>query len=496
MTSEASNQVSARDGGGWHALAAVLAGALIYRLWLLGNDFPINDGALFLRFVEDIASVFPALPKAVPFNGESIPFAYPPLAFWLAALLTTAGVDTMEILRVAPIVTNIVTVGLFALLVHRLGYRPWLVALATFFLATNQRAWEWLVMGGGLSRSLGAMFLIAALIPLARRDGARPGTPALLASGAAVAGAVLSHPYWGISAPALTLALLATRASDVRSFVTQSLTVGLFAMLLAGPWFAYILAVHGAGPFLAAGETANRLDVVVDMLVSLAKAVAINPFIAVGGIALLGRRDWFPFAALAIAIVVTPRLAPQIWAIPLAIFAGQGVISAFAFFRRFTPTRNFAVPLVALAVVAIVGARSYRDLQLSSDRFRPLHPNLRAGMAWVARTHPGSRFIILSKPPWYFDASAEWFPVLANAQSLNTAQGREWLPGGQFTRLVDKTDREKAAGCRELPAAIRAYGRADFIWVENHRECFRSPGQRPIYENASVAIYAHGDGAD
>lgn len=470
-------------------LAVVLAGALLYRLWLLGNDFPINDGALFLRFVDEIASVFPALPASVPYNGQSIPFAYPPLAFWLAAALANAGADTIEILRVAPILANIVTVGLFSWLLHRLGYQPWLVAIATFFLVTNQRAWEWLVMGGGLSRSLGALLTMAALIPLARQDGARVSTLALLASAAAVAGAVLSHPHWGIAAATLTLALLATRAGNVRVFVAQALAVGLTALLLASPWIFHVFSVHGPGPVLAAGTTSYQQNLVGTMLVNFLKTLVANPFILLGGFVLLTRRDWFPFAALAIAIFITPRLSPQAWAIPIAILAGQGVLFAVGYLRRFHIIRRGALPLVALAVLSIVAARAYRDARLASDQFRPLDPDLRAGMAWVAANHPGRRFVILSSSPWYFDASAEWFPVLANATSLNTAQGREWLPNRQFAQLVEMNEREKSANCRELPAALRAYGRADYIWAETHRECFRAADARPVFANEDVAIY-------
>ena len=75
-------------------LAAVIAAAVAFRLWLMAaTDFPINDGALFYEFVRGTAASFPGLPARVDYNGFSLPFAYPPLSFWIGALLTKGGVD-------------------------------------------------------------------------------------------------------------------------------------------------------------------------------------------------------------------------------------------------------------------------------------------------------------------------------------------------------------------------------------------------------------------
>jgi hypothetical protein len=58
-------------------------------------------------------------------------------------------------------------------------------------------------------------------------------------------------------------------------------------------------------------------------------------------------------------------------------------------------------------------------------------------MAWVAQNTPTSgHFLVLSNSEdWASDKAAEWFPVLSQRTSVNTAQGLEWLPGGKFSQV-------------------------------------------------------------
>jgi 4-amino-4-deoxy-L-arabinose transferase-like glycosyltransferase len=129
-------------------LAAALVAALLFRIYLLAaHDFPINDGALFLEFIRATAATFPGLPTEAAYNGLILPFAYPPLSFWLGALLTKAGVDSLAVVRVLPILMNMGYVLLFALLLLKSGRSRAFTALAILLLAVNLRSFEWLLMG-------------------------------------------------------------------------------------------------------------------------------------------------------------------------------------------------------------------------------------------------------------------------------------------------------------------------------------------------------------
>src|SRR6476660_7094218 len=115
-------------------LGTVLSLTLAHRMFLLfSTDFPINDGGLFYGFVRQLEPMFPALPDTVTYNGLQLPFAYPPLSFWLVALMSKLGIDALAIFHVAPILMNLVYVSLFAVILRRNGASVMFVALTMLF---------------------------------------------------------------------------------------------------------------------------------------------------------------------------------------------------------------------------------------------------------------------------------------------------------------------------------------------------------------------------
>jgi hypothetical protein len=135
-------------------------------------DFPVNDGALFLEFVKASAGTFPYLPTSVAYNGLLLPFAYPPLSFWIGVAATKLGADSLAVIRIMPILMNILYVLLFALVLLKSGRSRLFTALAILFFAVNLRSFEWLLMGGGLTRGLGSLFLMLALLAVTVPTGA------------------------------------------------------------------------------------------------------------------------------------------------------------------------------------------------------------------------------------------------------------------------------------------------------------------------------------
>lgn len=476
-------------------LLGVLAAAVAFRLWLLAwADFPINDGALFLEFVRSTAASFPRLPETVVYNGFSLPFAYPPLAFWIGAALTRLGADSLEVIRVLPILMNILYVLLIALLLLKGGRTRLFTALVLLFFCFRMRSFEWLVMGGGLSRGLGSIFLIAALLavtvpgPAEKRD-----LPIwrIVLGGAFVGGAILSHLEWGVLAAASLVVSRAFGARNVRQFLVHTVAAGATAIVVVLPWLLFVYGRHGLEPFLAASGTSswNLLTSVKTLLELFHPAIA-NPFILIGGIAFLVRRDFFWIALVLLCVFLTPRHAPTPLSLPLSIFAAQGVFTAFGFARHFIRSRTLALGGLTAAIAAVLAANAYHQYGTTDGQFRPLAREAREAMAWVAANHAGATFAVFTTAPWYYDSSAEWFPTLAQARSTTTAQGRGWLPNRAFARTSTLGgELKQSENCPDVHARLEPLGRLDFVWAETKRDCFAAPGFAPIYKNERVTIF-------
>ncbi len=215
-------------GSNWQPTALLLialVGAVLFRVYLLmANDFPVNDGALFLEFIRATAATFPWLPEHAAYNGLVLPFAYPPLSFWIGALLTKLGFDSLAVVRVLPILLNIGYLLLFAALLLKSGRSRLFTALAILFLSVNLRSFEWLLMGGGLTRGLGSVFLMLTLLTIGiadRGDRPRIGLLRLVLAGVAVAGAIVSHLEWGILAAGSFALSRALGSRNFRDFIAS-----------------------------------------------------------------------------------------------------------------------------------------------------------------------------------------------------------------------------------------------------------------------------------
>ncbi|MEA2642835.1 MAG: hypothetical protein QOF51_4229, partial [Chloroflexota bacterium] len=102
------------------ALVLVLVGAFATRAaFVLTSDFPLYDGGLFLAMLEAVRASHYVLPDVVVYNGMAIPFAYPPLAFYVGSFAADAmGIALVDLLRLVPLVMSTLSVAAFALLAH------------------------------------------------------------------------------------------------------------------------------------------------------------------------------------------------------------------------------------------------------------------------------------------------------------------------------------------------------------------------------------------
>ena len=72
---------------------AILFGTFVRVLPVFLAGFPINDGGMFLVMMRDLRGNGFALPMYTTYNYMDIPYAYPPLGFYLGAFLELTGIS-------------------------------------------------------------------------------------------------------------------------------------------------------------------------------------------------------------------------------------------------------------------------------------------------------------------------------------------------------------------------------------------------------------------
>src|ERR1700690_887428 len=178
-------------------LLSVLFGAVVRLLPTVETGSPINDGGMFYVMITDLRSNHFLLPAFTSYNHLNIPFAYPPLSFYVAGLISSIGISTLDVLRwLPPLISTLSILAFYWMASLMLTSRP-KASLATLVYALMPRLFSWYVMGGGLSRSFGVLFLLLACASTWALFTQR-APKYILWTALFGAGAILSHPETGL----------------------------------------------------------------------------------------------------------------------------------------------------------------------------------------------------------------------------------------------------------------------------------------------------------
>jgi hypothetical protein len=469
--------------------AAILLGTIVRASHVLLSDFPLNDGGMFYAMARDLQQHGFTIPATTSYNSADIPFAYPPLGFYLVALLdrVTPG-SLLEMFRVLPLLYSAATLIAFAMLAHRIVKQQAAVIGATVAFALIPRSFLWLIMGGGVARGLGLTFALFALHEAHRlyterntSEGDAVGRPEpryILTTGIAFAGCVLSHVetgwFLGFSIVIFWLAYGRTR----RTFV-YSIAIAALGLALTAPWWATVALQHGLRPFIEAnasgGNFLSSRALAWETLLSLARITSTSePFFPlIGAIALLGglaalRARHFVLPLWWVAIILLDlRAFPTFTTIPVALLAGMGVAqivlplahlvwdrpllrepiedqplehhddqhnnghdartgAALAPWQRVS--RGAVLLTIGLLLYSTVGALLRAPGFAGEAAYLVgLTHDERNAMQWIkTNTTDDARILIVPRGPWQVDKEAEWFPVIADRVSVGTVQGTEW----------------------------------------------------------------------
>ena len=414
----------------------VLATAMVWlRVGSLTGEFPSGDGGLFWVMADDLRAKGFVPPDRTTYNAGDIPWVYPPIGIYMAALLGGG----LELFRVLPAIYAIATLPAFWLLARELvGPRAAFVALIAYGLSAP--AYIGLIAGGGVTRGPGMVLAILTMWAVVRGRVATAGALAGLT--------ILCHPIAAVYAAVGSGALWATRGASPRMLLAIPI-----ALAIGAAWFGPMILRHGLDPLLA-GVGSRDIDPLDNAWLLIAGTI--NPpnlaftigFVG-AGVAVVQRRwdllVWLAVTAFGAAVV-------DRWvAIPLAVLAGLAVNAALE-----RPRRPASVALVAIAgITGLTGVLLAHHPETLTDQQREI-------ASWAATdTPPDATFAIIGYP--VDRGFVEWFPALSGRENVTTWQGSEWVPGA-----ADR--RERAAAAAECEAVECLPGADYYIFGPGYRQ--------------------------
>ena len=501
----------------WLALA-LLPGVVAVAIYLVTNPYPAHGAGLYTKIASVLAADGYVPPARIPdYTAAGVPFAYPPLQFYVLAVLLDLGADPLVVTRLLP------GIGVVAALVpiYLLGRdstdsRPAGAAAATL-VALNPQILEWHVTAGGVVRAFGFLYAMIAVYAGSRIFAGRSpedGSPwrAVAVGGFAFGLTLLTHPVYSLFV-VVTLVLLWAVADRSPLGLGLGLAVGLGGTLLAAPWLWWVVATHGPEVFVAASGTHGGVGGGVGALVGGLPAGA--EVVVVAAIYLLSRRSlllplWFVCVVL---LFEQPRIAYVVGSVLLP--AAVVVLVRERNLRSAAVTPHFdrlggvdaraaaAVGVLLLGTVVGGGYFAY-ETTLASDPSTPeyIDDDSIAAMEWAAsETHPEATFVVVGD-------AAEWFPALADRTILIGHWGVEWESAATFERqeaAYEAVSRCDSVGCIERQVTGIGNDTPSYVYVPKgsytirgertprpasiHGSFARAGGWQLAYENDGVAVY-------
>ena len=470
---------------------ALLCAAIVRLVPFSGTDFPLNDGGLFATMIQDLVDNRLLLPASTTYNGLDIPFAYPPLAFYVAALANQAfGFEILDILRGLPVVLSLTTVvAMYWLGQGILGSRTGGV-LAALGFALVPSSYQWMITGGGITRAFGFLLAITALgigWRLLRNPEHRWWIAVML--GLVGGLAALAHPQAAVFL-AISLVAFLPWAATWRHALTRVAVSGAIGLAVLTTWLVPVVAVHGLDPLISAmqsGKTGPEglaqlfslrfTDLIVFDLITIAAVVGL--VLAVrkrkvqehhpgqerrrkdGGSH--GRRALMLPVWLLVIWVVDSRAGFAFAMVPLALLAASALLrlttawlppadtSPIVHIRR----HPLAAVLTLAVLVGLVFGNYFSGLRPTS----PLHAisgEQRQAMIWVGDGTPQDAVfaVVTGSAGWEIDAGSEWFPAIGDRRSAGTVQGNEWLGNAAWQHQQEAYGSLQACAIDVLPCVI------------------------------------------
>ncbi|WP_435063636.1 glycosyltransferase family 39 protein [Halobaculum sp. EA56] len=521
----ASLPVDARDRP-WLALSLVPAVVAVV-VYLATNPYPAYGAGLYAQIAGELAANGYLPPARIPgYTADGVPFAYPPLQFYLFAVLLDLGADPVAVARLLPSVAVVaVAVPVYLLGRDLTSSRPGGAAAATL-VAVNPQVLEWHVSAGGVVRAFAFLYALSSICAGYRAYAT--GSRRALVAGAALFGlTALSHPTYALFVVASYVVLWAALDRSPAGLL-RGLAVGLGGTAVAAPWLVWAVSTHGVSTFAAAAGTHGGVGGGAALLAGEISPFTLVPLAAAAYLLVRGDRLLPAWVVVAELLFKQPRFAYTVGALALAAVAvdlagrvpEDALAPATAALARVRPFASASgagsgsasvAPegRVVLAALAVLVAAAGGGVALGYEMTRPSDPSTpefvdgddRAAMAWIASgTPPDATFVVVGD-------AAEWLPALADRTLLVGPWGVEWRDPAAYERHLaafETLSRCHSAACVERTAAAvgadpgyvylpkRRYtvrGESTVTFGTLNRSFAHADGWTRVYENDGVVIY-------
>lgn len=457
-----------------------------------------------------------ALPSEVPFYGPGgIPFAYPPVAFYLAAFSTSLlNISIFDYLRYAPAVIGLLSAVAMYMLTKQITASKAKASVAAVLIATTPVLWHYHVIAAGMARGPAFLFSLLGLTFAYGVLQNTQGSNLFFASvffGLTIA-THLSYAVFFVLSLAVFVLVVPGHGLPKRTLYGTSIVI--CGLILSSPWWLTLIMRHGISVFYSPALTHGTMGFV--------ELIAHQPWL------LLRRFYWgiggIPLLILTLLGLVSCLRARRwflpFWLIAAMIFLGEGqrFVETIAVIVAVDYVVNCATPMAALlpksnakkacchllrlaAPTVLFVALSYANMMRFAISSQPeLSTQMLETADWFQSNTPLDATYVF---PSTSDVKAEWMPYLLRRTSLAGPWGAEWtgthVEEAKFFSALTNCARLQSLPCVEALAS-RDQEPPDFLVLSKDASSCRlladasqSTPWSLAFENAGYAVFERKD---
>jgi len=447
---------------------AILLGAAIRIQPVLSTNphLPFRTGGLFLEFAHQISANSYRIPTWIPhYSDGGIPFAYPPLPFYVEAILIdTLPISKFIIANLLPPIIAILSLPLFFLLTGRLDleFRVRLAALIAY--ATMPSAFLDIIESAGLSEAFGGLSIIFLAIVVLSKRRMDPKLRAIQ-TGLVWSLCVLASPGGAYASAFMIPALIIVeyrKNPEGKQSLHQSIQfliiAGAVALTLSCPYWLTVIRRHGIDIFTNSitaqhGSFFTWASNITTALLrfNISKAyfsVFIDGLILAGAAWAILHRKWV-VVVLFLCFVFVPREGAWLVSIPASVFAGIAMVKVHDLSGIYYGKRGVMIATAGLGIILLLNAATSLVLFRAEQSDVDWGEIVEAGQ-WVDEHLPSDSALLVIAD----DSVREWIPHLARRTVLNVWQGLEWKPTEQ--KIVGEFN-DTLSDCQDLKCIISQF---------------------------------------
>ncbi len=493
---------------------SIIAG--LYFLNAIRFPLPVGYAGFFTLMTEQLSQNGFVLPVQVPFYGPGgVPFAYPPLGLYVAAMLTgLLRIPIFTYLRWAPPLISMLAFGAAYFLFREIFANRIKALLGMLVTSSVGIIYTSHATAAGMVRALALLFSMGCLLVSFRIFRGKSSSHKMIVLSATLFGMTfLTHLSYAVFTllSLLVFAITSPRERLLPNCVRLVL-IGLGGLAVATPWYMTVITRYGAQVFMYAGSSHGSFGILHQASSNfLSIPVLLTKWFYNFG------RTWKPFNLAGASLlgfcyaILRRRWLLPIWMISVALFLGEAdrfeamlasMLVADLIFDiasmeelsvkpRFIP-RPILSAIFTFLFLGVFLAQGLKDIR---SKIPALSPQALEVSTWVQdNSKDDASYLLLSGS---HDLS-EWFPYLTHRTPDIAYWGSEWT--GSY--LLEQSYFQSLSDCVEEGSSSCIYRLIDIADIDpdllilpdsvpwNQEELAPQPNWTLVYDHAGFIVYS------